>query len=96
MVDNNDWSTYEAGHIPGAPHIKYDGVTANTLPTQKKDARMAFYCTNERCGASTKAAAAAQDLGFTNVFVYKPGIEGWKAAGQETAAVEKKGPDGEG
>ncbi len=89
VIDNNREADYTASHIPGATNIRYNAITVATLPAKQKDARMAFYCTNDSCGASTKAASAARDLGFTNVFVYKPGIRGWEAAGQKTEKVEK-------
>ena len=36
-------------------------------------------------GAYARAAEAAQKLGYTNVQHFKPGIAGWKAAGEPTA-----------
>lgn len=89
VVDNNRVEDFTRSHIPGATNVRYNSITLATLPVKEKDARMAFYCTNDSCGASTKAANAARELGFTNVFVYKPGIRGWEAAGQKTEKVEK-------
>ena len=93
VIDTNKVETFQENHIPGARNVRYDAVTAKDLP-ESKDARMAFYCTNEKCGASNKAATAALGLGYKNVFVYKPGIDGWKAAGQSVGKVEAPKTDG--
>jgi rhodanese-related sulfurtransferase len=39
------------------------------------------YCGNEYCTAYLSAATAAQQLGYTNVKHYAPGIDGWKKSG---------------
>ena len=41
-------------------------------------------CGNEHCGAYARAAEAAHKLGYTNVQHFKPGIAGWKDAGEPT------------
>ena len=83
VIDNNTQEIFDAGHIPGAKHVAFDAVTADVLP-KDKDARVVFYCANLKCGACHKAADAAIALGYTNVWIYAPGIEGWKAAGKKT------------
>ena len=76
---------YANGQIPGA--IDYTAHTADlasVLPSDKSSLIVA-YCGNEHCGAYARAAEAAQKLGYTNVQHFKPGIAGWKAAGEPTA-----------
>lgn len=82
ILDVNGTATYKEGHIPGA--IDYvaekDGLAAK-LPADK-GALIVAYCGSEKCGAYAKAAKAAQELGYTNVQHFKPGLAGWKAAGE--------------
>jgi rhodanese-related sulfurtransferase len=85
VFDANNTETFQAGHIPTAKWLSYDAVTADKLPA-KKDAFIVFYCKNEQCGASHQAAETAMKLGYTNVKVFKGGIDGWKSASK---TVEK-------
>jgi rhodanese-related sulfurtransferase len=82
LLDVNGPVTYENGHIPGA--IDFTAHTADLakfLPADKSSLIVA-YCGNEHCGAYARAAEAAAKLGYTNVQHFKPGIAGWKAAGE--------------
>jgi rhodanese-related sulfurtransferase len=84
LLDVNGPVTYANGHIPGA--IDYTAHTADLakfLPADKSSLIVA-YCGNEHCGAYARAAEAATKLGYTNVQHFKPGIAGWKAAGEPT------------
>jgi rhodanese-related sulfurtransferase len=84
LLDVNGPVTYANGHIPGA--IDYTAHTADlaqVLPADKSSMIVA-YCGNEHCGAYARAAEAAAKLGYTNVQHFKPGIAGWKAAGEPT------------
>jgi rhodanese-related sulfurtransferase len=79
VFDANSTATFAAGHVPTAKWLAYDAVSADKLPA-KKDAFVVFYCQNEQCGASHQAAESAMKLGYTNVKVFKGGIDGWKSA----------------
>ena len=84
LLDVNGPVSYANGHIPGA--IDFTAHTANlssVLPADK-NALVVAYCGNEHCGAYARAAEAAQKLGYTNVQHFKPGIAGWKEAGEAT------------
>ena len=84
LLDVNGPVSYASGHIPGA--IDYTAHTADlakVLPADKNSLIVA-YCGNEHCGAYARAAEAASKLGYTNVMHFKPGIAGWKAAGEAT------------
>ena len=77
-------ASYANGHIPGA--IDFTSHTADLakfLPADKSSLIVA-YCGNEYCPAYAYAAEAAARLGYTNVQHFKPGIAGWKAAGEPT------------
>jgi len=84
ILDVNGPVSYSNGHIPGA--IDFTAHTADlakVLPTDKSSLVVA-YCANEHCGAYARAAEAASRLGYTNVQHFKPGIQGWRAAGEPT------------
>ena len=84
LLDVNGPVTYANGHIPGA--IDFTAHTADlskVLPFDKCSLIVA-YCGNEHCGAYARAAEAAHKLGYTNVQHFKPGIAGWKDAGEPT------------
>lgn len=84
LLDVNGPVTYANGHIPGA--VDYTAHTADlakVLPADKSSLIVA-YCGSDRCGAWARAAEAAEKLGYTNVQHFKPGIAGWKAAGEPT------------
>jgi rhodanese-related sulfurtransferase len=84
LLDVNGSASYANGHIPGA--IDYSAHAADLakfLPSDK-GALVVAYCGNEHCGAYARAAEAARKLGYTNVQHFKPGIAGWKAAGEPT------------
>lgn len=75
---------FQEGHIPGSLHAPiadpgFDGRLAALLPD--KSTPVITYCCSRTCPASTKAARRMEELGYTHVYDYKDGIEGWKAAG---------------
>ena len=83
VYDNNHKDRFEKSHIPGAKWVKFDAVSQADLPADK-EAALVFYCANEQCGASHKAAARAVVAGYTDVKVLPAGIAGWKKAGKPT------------
>ncbi|HEY9156185.1 MAG TPA: rhodanese-like domain-containing protein [Opitutaceae bacterium] len=86
LLDANGSDSYKEGHIPGAIDFSaHEEDLAKVLPEDKSTLIVA-YCRNEACGAYKAAAKEAQQLGYTNVKHFAPGIEGWKSSG---APVEK-------
>ena len=84
LLDVNGPFSYASGHIPGAiDYISHTADLVQVLPADKSSLIVA-YCGNEHCGAYARAAEAASKLGYTNVMHFKPGIAGWKAAGEAT------------
>ena len=69
----------EFGVVPGA--ILLSGVDFETseLPTDTSTA-LVFYCTNPACTAAPRAATRAMELGYSDVSVLVPGIQGWARA----------------
>jgi rhodanese-related sulfurtransferase len=83
FVDANSAETRtKYGVIPGAVLLtSYESYDASKELPAKKDQPLVFYCANERCGASMKAAERAAEAGYKDVAVLPEGIMGWKEAG---------------
>jgi len=96
---------YDKGHIPGAisiPDSEFDQLTGK-LPADKT-ASLIFYCEDLSCVLSSKSAAKAVALGYTNVMTMPVGYVGWEkaygagatvggTAAAPAAAVAGKGPE---
>ncbi len=75
--------------IPGSRHVPLDRIGRETVEANiPKDAEIVVYCTNYECPQSTLAAQKLAALGYTNVVVYKGGIEEWDGTGHELIEVE--------
>lgn len=87
---NSEQTRKKEGIIPGAVLLssssQYDAAKELAAP---RDQKLVFYCANERCTASHKAAERAVSAGFSDVHVLPAGIVGWKKAGQPTAEVPR-------
>jgi rhodanese-related sulfurtransferase len=81
IYDANPKEVYEQGHLPGARWIAFDHVTPDSLP-KDRSAILVFYCYNDQCRASHRAATSAIDLGWQKVHVMPAGIRGWQKAGK--------------
>ncbi len=85
---NNNAFRSKNGVIPGAILLTSSSEFAlSELPAQK-DAKVVFYCANDKCGASHGAAKKALGAGYTDVAVLPDGLAGWKKAGQKTASFK--------
>lgn len=84
-VQTNQYFTGEL--IPGSRRVPLDTVEHDTKNVSK-NAEIVTYCGGPNCGQSTEAARKLMDLGYTNVRVFKEGLEGWKAAGNGTSRPE--------
>jgi len=88
LLDNNGTDSYKDGHIPTA--LNFEEVQkslASVLPSDKS-ALIVAYCADEQCPAYREAAAAAEELGYTNVKHYAKGIMGWKRSGAKVETVK--------
>jgi PQQ-dependent catabolism-associated CXXCW motif protein len=82
------------GEIPVAVDDFYRQQLASA--TKEHLARpLVIYC-HKSCWLSWNAAKRAISYGYHNVYWYRDGIEGWKAAGYRTAVIEPKvAPEGQ-
>lgn len=84
IIDVNGTESWQKGHIPGAiDFTTHKDKLAEVLP-KEKDTLVVAYCGGPKCKAYKKAAAAAKELGFTNVKHLSQGISGWTKAGEKT------------
>ena len=82
VVETLGPSYYESGHLPGAiniPHTEVAELAPSLLPD--RDAAIVTYCSNPACGNSHAVAARLRKLGYTDVRVYRDGIQDWSDAG---------------
>lgn len=82
VLDVREADEFAAGHLPGALHIsrgmlefKLSAMPALANP----DLKLLIYC--KTGGRSALAAAAMQDMGYTNVLSMAGGFDAWAAAG---------------
>ena len=74
---------YFAGEmIPGSRRVPLDRVGREAAESGlAKDAEIVVYCSGPTCPQSHAAAEKLSTLGYTNVSLFKGGLEEWKAAG---------------
>jgi rhodanese-related sulfurtransferase len=73
--------------IPGSRRLPVDRIGVQPFEVSK-DAEIVTYCGGPQCSQSAEAARKLVALGYTNVAVFKEGLEGWKAAGNEIVAPQ--------
>lgn len=76
LIDVNDKEIFNDARIKGAINLSFDEVK-NKAKSFNKGFKLIFYCTDYFCAESSRVAKAFYDLGFTNLFVYKGGIQEW-------------------
>jgi rhodanese-related sulfurtransferase len=83
LVDVREADEYAAGHLAGAQHISRGMLefkfSANPA-LQPRDLKVVLYC--KTSGRAALAAAALQDMGYTNVQSIAGGFDAWAAAGK--------------
>jgi len=81
IVDARPERKFSKGHVPTAisiPLRQFDAKVAE-LPADKSN-ELIYYCGGYKCPLSTKSAAKAIALGYTNVRLFQGGYPAWKAA----------------
>lgn len=90
IIDSRGGDWFDGTLIEGAKQLATSDTNeeslARLIPT--KETPVVFYCTNEQCPASAKAAHKAAELGYKNLYKYPGGIEGWKKLGLPTTTVD--------
>lgn len=75
--------TFAEFHLPGAINVPVDDTFEANIQQKVPDKNTAtvVYCRDIECHASAKATKRMELLGYTAVFEYHNGKEGWKAMG---------------
>jgi rhodanese-related sulfurtransferase len=75
--------------LPGSINIPYEHVKEGKKTLDyPKDKMLVFYCAGMKCTKSPKTARLAVKQGFTNVYLYQEGIQGWGKAGHKLVTEE--------
>jgi rhodanese-related sulfurtransferase len=76
--------------IPGTQCLACEEIenSASVLPADKERA-LVFYCESEGCYRSCRAADAAMQYGYKEVYLLAGGIPAWKQAGYPMESVER-------
>jgi rhodanese-related sulfurtransferase len=82
--------------IPDAVNIPQDDsdfVAQVEKRVGGKNRTVVVYCANVRCDSSTQGADKLQNAGFTNVFDFADGYEGWEQINKEKDGGRKAKED---
>jgi len=91
LADARPAGRFAAGAIPTAVSVPVEELKkkGEALLPADKNKLVIFYCGGVTCGLSTKNAALAKKLGYTNVKVMLKGAPGWKKAGYPLVASDE-------
>ncbi len=79
LIDVREPREYASGHLQGAMNIPLRSLSDN-LNQIPKNSPVILYCSTGYRAAM--GVMALQMLGYNKVKAFRPGIEGWKAAGE--------------
>jgi rhodanese-related sulfurtransferase len=88
VVDALPSSYYDQQHLPGALNLveaDVDSLAPRLLPD--RDAPIVTYCSNAACSNSDAVARRLVAAGYTNVRVYRDGIQDWVESGHPTESA---------
>jgi rhodanese-related sulfurtransferase len=75
---------FERGHIPGAvslPLARFDESLAARLGQLRSARLLVVYCSGRQCGDSHQLALKLRAKGFSDLLLYRGGIEDWLEKG---------------
>ena len=75
--------TFAEFHLPGAINVPIDDTFEANIQAKvpDKNITVVVYCRDIECHASAKATKRMELLGYTTIFEYHNGKDGWKAQG---------------
>ncbi len=81
LIDARIPSDRSEGYIEGSVSLPDTDTNCDSLRAIAPYASwpVMFYCNGVKCGRSAKSAQIARDCGYTRVFWYRNGMEGWQA-----------------
>jgi rhodanese-related sulfurtransferase len=82
VVDALPAAPYRRRHLPGALNlVEEDAATKARQVLPDIGAAIVTYSTDAECGRGEGLAQRLRAMGYTNVRIYRDGIEDWVAAG---------------
>lgn len=96
IIDVRSTMEFDVVHVAKAKHAQITKgsflAELEKIRTKGDAANIAFYCNGHTCAKSYKAAAAAMDAGFKNIYCFDAGIFEWVNAFPERGALLGKTP----
>ncbi|SMO97178.1 Rhodanese-related sulfurtransferase [Gracilimonas mengyeensis] len=88
IINALDRDSYLAQHIPGSINIPTDNakIAKEIIPFMESE--LVVYCASADCPASANLAQKLEEMGYTNVFDFEDGLEGWRQKGYELIGNE--------
>jgi len=81
LVDVLPKESFDQQHIPGSVNVPVKDNANFTRDVENraksKTQRIVVYCSNTACDYSQTAAEQLEKAGFSNVFRFEEGVEGW-------------------
>jgi rhodanese-related sulfurtransferase len=96
LVNTLPADNFAATKIPGAINIAEqdaDFVDRVEKKAGGKDKPVVVYCASMQCNSSTNGAEKLEQAGFTNVFDFEAGAEGWSQLNAEKSGGRKAKED---
>lgn len=90
LINTLNEESFPKTEIPGSiniPQAAADFVQKVEEEAGDKDKKIVVYCANKQCDSSPTAAKKLEAAGFTNVYDFEAGAEGWQEAGEQLATV---------
>lgn len=86
VINTLDEEHFEKTRIPGTvniPQSREDFVDRVRSQAGSQDRRIVTYCAGLECNSSKKGAEKLEAAGFTEVYDFEAGAEGWQEAGEK-------------
>ncbi|OOZ37921.1 hypothetical protein BOW52_09975 [Solemya elarraichensis gill symbiont] len=94
FVDVRPAPMYQAGRIPGAVSLPLPGgkfTLQNLAKVADSDDQVVLHCRGKDCMMSSIAAREAVKWGYSKIYYYRAGYNGWKDAGLLVELPTKEG-----
>jgi rhodanese-related sulfurtransferase len=92
FIDVRPASMYQAGRIPGAVSLPLPGGKFSREALAKvagPDDPVVLHCRGKDCLMSSIAAVQAVEWGYSRIYYYRAGYNGWKEAGERVEVPSK-------
>ena len=90
LINTLDEEGFSQTRIPDSiniPQSADDFVQRVEQEAGGKNQKIVVYCASEQCDSSPTAAMKLEQAGFSNVFDFESGAEGWQQAGEKLAVA---------